>query len=60
MESLLSQDSVKDNDPAIEKLIAWVKMHGGICNVEARRDKITGVRGLYSLIDVKDEDTPLV
>ncbi len=56
----LEDDSVKDKDLAIETLIDWVKSHGGICNVEARRDRVTGVRGLYSLIDIKDDDTPLV
>lgn len=59
-QSSLSQDSILDNDPKIRTLIAWVRAQGGICNVEARRDKTTGVRGLYSSVEIKDEDTPLV
>ena len=41
-------DSVKDDDKHIQTLIEWVIKNGGECNVEARRDIVTGVRGLYA------------
>jgi hypothetical protein len=42
------------DDPKIETLMAWIIEHGGSFNVEVRENIKTGVRGIYSSEDLKD------
>lgn len=61
MESYVEEGGTElDKDEKIDQLLNWVRVNGGECNVEARRDKITGVRGLYASRAIKDPNTPLV
>jgi hypothetical protein len=46
--------SERDEDPDLKRLESWVRLNGGMTNVEARRDKKTGVRGLYATMDIND------
>ena len=52
--------SEKDEDPKVERLIEWVRAHGGICNVETRVNKRSGARGLYTAKEITSEDEPIV
>jgi len=47
-------DSIQDEDERISALFRWVKMNGGSFNVEVRKDKVTGVRGLYAASEISD------
>lgn len=60
IDSSLSEQSIEDDDETIKTLVSWVKHHGGIVNVEIRRDRVTGVRGLYASEAIADDDTPIV
>ena len=52
--------SEKDKDAKIERLIEWVRSNGGVCNLEARRETHSGVRGLYTSDEVIDPEQPLL
>jgi hypothetical protein len=47
------------SDPKVTRAVQWVLEHGGIVNVEVRKDK-DGVRGLYSSIDLDTDEVPLI
>jgi len=41
-------DSIQDEDEKISALLDGLKMNEARFNVEVRKDKVTGVRGLYA------------
>lgn len=55
-----TQKSLPDSDAHIEALINWVKEHGGIINIEVRRDVKSNLRGIYASQDLTDPDTPII
>ena len=44
-------------EPALDRLYAWVRENGGIVNCESRQDAVTGLRGLYASEDLGENTT---